>query len=94
LALEFGEQLVSKTTLFEALALRPTPSRYKAKTAVALQVGLAVPNQEEINQVFLLSTMLYKAILGVHFRRQEQKKTANTLEFPPTTKPSIYKKTL
>jgi hypothetical protein len=66
----------------------------KPKPQLHYKWAWQVPNQEEINQVFLLSTVLYKAILGLHFKRQEQKKTVNTLEFPPTTKPSIYKKTL
>jgi hypothetical protein len=47
----------------------------KAKIAVALQDELGrVPKEEEINQVFLLSRVMYKAILGLHFRRKEQKK--------------------
>ncbi len=47
----------------------------KAKIAVALQDELGrVPNEEEINQVFLLARVMYKAVLGLHFKRQEQKK--------------------
>jgi len=47
----------------------------KAKIAVALQDELGrVPKEEEINQVFLLSRVMYKAILGLHFKRKEQKK--------------------
>jgi len=47
----------------------------KAKIAVALQDELGrVPKEEEINQVFLLSWVMYKAILGLHFKRKEQKK--------------------
>ncbi len=47
----------------------------KAKIAVALQDELGrVPEEEEINQVFLLSRVMYKAILGLHFKRKEQKK--------------------
>jgi hypothetical protein len=47
----------------------------KAKIAVALQHELGrVPKEEEINQVFLLARVMYKAILGLHFKRQEQKK--------------------
>jgi hypothetical protein len=34
-----------------------------------------VPKQEEIEQVFLLARVLYKAVLGLHYKRQEQKKT-------------------
>ena len=47
----------------------------KAKIAVALQDELGrVPKEEEINQVFLLSRVMYKAILGLYFKRKEQKK--------------------
>ncbi len=47
----------------------------KAKIAVALQNELGrVPKEEEINQVFLLARVMYKAVLGLHFQRQEQKK--------------------
>jgi hypothetical protein len=47
----------------------------KAKIAVALQDELGrVPKKEEIEQVFLLSRVMYKAVLGLHFQRQQQKK--------------------
>jgi hypothetical protein len=47
----------------------------KAKIAVALHDELGrVPKKEEIDQVFLLSRVMYKAILGLHFQRQQQKK--------------------
>jgi hypothetical protein len=47
----------------------------KAKIAVALQSELGrVPNREEIDQTFLLAKVLYKAVLGLHYKRQEQKK--------------------
>jgi hypothetical protein len=47
----------------------------KAKIAVALQDELGrVPKVEEINQVFLLTRVMYKAVLGLHFKRKEQKK--------------------
>lgn len=47
----------------------------KAKIAVALHDELGrVPKKEEIEQVFLLSRVMYKAVLGLHFKRQEQKK--------------------
>jgi hypothetical protein len=47
----------------------------KAKIAVALQDELGrVPKEAEINQVFLLARVLYKAILGLHYKRQEQQK--------------------
>jgi hypothetical protein len=47
----------------------------KAKIAVALQDELGrVPKEAEIHQVFLLTRVMYKAVLGLHFKRQEQKK--------------------
>lgn len=47
----------------------------KAKIAVALQDELGrVPTEEEINNVFLLARVMYKAVLGLHYKRKEQKK--------------------
>jgi len=47
----------------------------KAKIAVALQDELGrVLKDDEINQVFLLTRVMYKAVLGLHFKRREQKK--------------------
>jgi hypothetical protein len=47
----------------------------KAKIAVALHDELGrVPKEEEIENVFLLSRVMYKAVLGLHYRRQQQKK--------------------
>ena len=47
----------------------------KAKIAVALQNELGrVPKEEEIDNVFLLARVMYKAVLGLHFTRQQQKK--------------------
>ena len=46
----------------------------KAKIAVALYNELGrVPKEEEINQVFLLTRVMYKAVLGLHYKRKEQK---------------------
>jgi hypothetical protein len=46
----------------------------RAKIAVALQDELGrVPKVEEVNHVFLLTRVMYKAVLGLHYRRQEQK---------------------
>jgi hypothetical protein len=33
------------------------------------------PQEAEINQVFLLTQVMYKAVLGLHYKRQEQKRT-------------------
>jgi hypothetical protein len=47
----------------------------KAKIAVALQDELGhVPSEEKINEVFLLTRLMYKAVLGLHFKRKEQKR--------------------
>jgi hypothetical protein len=47
----------------------------KAKIAVALQSELGrVPSEKEIQDVFLLTRVMYKAVLGLHYKRQEQKK--------------------
>jgi hypothetical protein len=40
-----------------------------------------VPKTEEIEQAFLLARVLYKAILGLHFKRQEQKKAGQLAIF-------------
>jgi hypothetical protein len=46
----------------------------KAKIAVALQDELGrVPTEKEIAQVFLLTRVMYKAVLGLHYKRKEQK---------------------
>ncbi len=45
----------------------------KAKIAVALHDELGrVPTHKEIEQVFLLTQVMYKAVLGLHYRRKEQ----------------------
>ena len=54
----------------------------KAKIAVALHDEFGrVPKDEEINQVFLLTRVMYKAVLGLHFKRQEQKKNGQLAIF-------------
>jgi hypothetical protein len=54
----------------------------KAKIAVALHDELGrVPKEEEINQVFILSRVMYKAILGLHYKRQEQKQNGQLAIF-------------
>jgi hypothetical protein len=54
----------------------------KAKIAVALHDELGrVPKQEEIEQVFLLARVLYKAVLGLHYKRQEQKQSGQLAIF-------------
>jgi hypothetical protein len=47
----------------------------KAKVAVALQNELGrVPTQKEIEQLTLITRVMYKAVLGLHYKRKEQKK--------------------
>jgi hypothetical protein len=64
----------------------PTPEQkkklLKAKIAVALHDELGrVPRKEEIDRVFLLARVLYKAVLGLHFKRQEQKQAGQLAIF-------------
>jgi hypothetical protein len=54
----------------------------KAKIAVALHDELGrVPKKEEIEQVFLLGRVMYKAVLGLHYQRQEQKRSGQLAIF-------------
>jgi len=55
----------------------------KAKIAVALQDETGqVPSRERIEEVFLLTRVMYKAVLGLHFKRKEQKKQGQLLSHP------------
>jgi hypothetical protein len=54
----------------------------KAKIAVALHDELGrVPKEREIEQVFLMARVMYKAILGLHYKRQQQKKNGQLAIF-------------
>ena len=54
----------------------------KAKIAVALHGELGrVPTQQEVEQVFLLTRVMYKAVLGLHYRRKEQRQTGQLAIF-------------
>jgi len=54
----------------------------KAKIAVALHDELGrVPKKEEIEQVFLMARVMYKAVLGLHYKRQGQKKNGQIAIF-------------
>ena len=54
----------------------------EAKIAVALQNELGrVPKQEEIEQVNLLARVLYRAVLELHYKRQEQQKSGQLAIF-------------
>jgi hypothetical protein len=54
----------------------------KAKIAVALQDEYGrVPTEQEIESVFHLTRVMYKAVLGLHYRRKEQKKNGQLAIF-------------
>jgi hypothetical protein len=56
----------------------------KAKIAVALHDELGrVPKTEEIDHVFLLTRVMYKAVLGLHYQRHIRKKTASLRSSKP-----------
>jgi hypothetical protein len=61
---------------------RPEEKLLKAKIAVALHAELGrVPKKEEIEQMFLLARVMYKAILRLHYKRQEQKQSGQLAIF-------------
>jgi hypothetical protein len=54
----------------------------KAKIAVALQDEYQrVPTEQEIDTVFHLTRVMYKAVLGLHYKRLEQKKSGQLALF-------------
>ena len=54
----------------------------KAKVAVALQDELGrQPKTGEIEQVTLLARVMYKAVLGLHYKRKELKKSGQLAIF-------------
>jgi len=54
----------------------------KAKIAVALQDEIGrVPTEKEIHHVFTLTRVMYKAVLGLHYKRGEQKKSGQLAIF-------------
>ncbi len=54
----------------------------KAKIAVALHNELGrVPTEKEINRVFVLTRVMYKAVLGLHYKRKEQKQAGQLAIF-------------
>src|SRR3954467_8141607 len=57
----------------------------KSKIAVALQDEYQrVPTEEEIDSVFHLTRVMYKAVLGLHYKRLEQKKSGQVALFLST----------
>jgi hypothetical protein len=70
-SVSFGTVVVSLVTT----TTEQTKRLLKAKIAVALQDELGrVPKQEEIEEMYHTARILYKAILGLHYKRKEQKK--------------------
>jgi hypothetical protein len=66
----------------EAMTAEQKKRLLKAKVAVALQDELGrVPKDEEVEQVTLLARVMYKAVLGLHYKRKEQKKTGQLAIF-------------
>jgi hypothetical protein len=58
----------------------------KAKIAVALHDELGrVPKSEELDPVFLLARVMYKAVLGLHYQRQQQKNGGQLAIFQTST---------
>ena len=54
----------------------------KAKIAVALQDEFGrVPTEDEIDKVFHLTRVMWKAVLGLHYKRLEQKKSGQLAIF-------------
>ncbi len=52
----------------------------KAKVAVALQNELGrVPTKKEIEQVSLLARVMYKAVLGLHYKKRGKQKKSGQL---------------
>ncbi len=56
--------------------------RLQAQIAVALQDEFGrVPTEEEIEHVFHLIRVMWKAVLGLHHKRKEQKKSGQLAIF-------------
>ena len=54
----------------------------KAKIAVALQHEYQrVPTSDEIENVFHLTRVMYKAVLGLHYKRLDQKRSGQLALF-------------
>ena len=54
----------------------------KAKVALAMYDELGrVPKDEEVEHVTMLTRVMYKAVLGLHFQRKAQKKQGQLVLF-------------
>ncbi len=75
-------QNLTYSVSFDTISAEQKKQLLKAKIAVALQDELGrVPKEEEIEQVNLLACVMYKAILGLHYKRKEQKKNGQLAIF-------------
>jgi hypothetical protein len=55
---------------------------WKAKVALAMYSEYGrVPKEREIDEVYHLTRVLYKAILGMHFLRKQQQKSGQLVLF-------------
>ena len=73
---------MSFETIEQIMTTEQKKKLLKAKIALALHDELGrVPKKEEIEQVFLLARVMYKAILGLHYKRKEQKQTGQLAIF-------------
>ena len=74
------ETIVVTIQTYDSLTKETTT--LKAKITVALQDERGrVPTKKEIEQITLLTRVIYKAVLGLHFKRKEQKKTGQLAIF-------------
>jgi hypothetical protein len=54
----------------------------RAKIAIAMQDEFGkVPTEDEIDRVFHLTRVMWKAVLGLHYKRKEQKKSGQLAIF-------------
>jgi hypothetical protein len=54
----------------------------KAKVALALYSEYGrVPKEREVDEIYHLTRVLYKAVLGTHFLRKQQQKTGQLVLF-------------
>jgi hypothetical protein len=65
-----------------AIAKEKKQHLLKAKIAVALQDEYGrVPTEKEIDSVFHLTRVMYKAVLGLHYKRREMEKSGQLALF-------------
>src|SRR4051794_25584749 len=72
---ESGYTVAQRLRHTASASLMHFPLVFKTVSDQADSVLGRVPKQEEIEQITLLARVMYKAVLGLHFKRKEQKKT-------------------